>query len=69
MAINRVAHAHSWKILKPHISQIIEQIIFPIMQFNEKDQELYEDDPVEYVRQKFGRVLVFFFQSLYNVRS
>lgn len=46
-------HAYTWKILKPFAMEIIKEIIFPIMQFNEEDQEMYEDDPAEYIRRKF----------------
>lgn len=33
---------------------IIQDVIFPIMSFNESDQELWETDPHEYIRLKFG---------------
>lgn len=33
---------------------IIQEIIFPIMQYTEEDQQLYEDDTMEYIRRKFG---------------
>lgn len=46
-------HAFTWKLLKPHTMTIVREIIFPIMQYSEEDQELYEDDPVEFVRRKF----------------
>ena len=48
-----VSHALTWKILKPHILEIIKDVIFPLMSYTEKDAELWETDPYEYVRVKF----------------
>ncbi|KAL7049000.1 hypothetical protein ACKWTF_003564 [Chironomus riparius] len=50
---NSVSHAHSWKIIKPHAIALIQDVIFPLMSFSEADQEMWEMDPVEYIRQKF----------------
>lgn len=47
-------HAHSWKYIKPHMVAIIQDIIFPIMYFTESDQELWDVDPTEYIRYKYG---------------
>ena len=33
--------------------EIIEKIIFPLMSYTEKDAELWEEDPYEYIRVKF----------------
>ena len=33
--------------------EIIEKIIFPLMSYTEKDAELWETDPYEYIRVKF----------------
>lgn len=33
---------------------IIQDIIFPIVQYSEADAELWESDPYEYIRSKFG---------------
>ena len=32
--------------------EIIEKIIFPLMSYTEKDAELWETDPYEYIRVK-----------------
>jgi len=48
-----VSHALTWKLIKPHILEIIEKIIFPLMSYTEKDAELWEEDPYEYIRVKF----------------
>lgn len=50
---NAVSHAYSWKLIKPHMVAIIQDVLFPIMSFNESDQELWETDPHEYIRLKF----------------
>lgn len=48
-----VSHAHTWKIIKPHAIALIQDVIFPLMSFSEADEELWEMDAVEYIRQKF----------------
>lgn len=39
--------------MKPHCITLILEIIFPLMSYTEADEELWEMDPVEYIRQKF----------------
>lgn len=48
-----VSHAHSWKLIKPHMIAIIQDVLFPIMSYTEADQELWDSDPYEYIRIKF----------------
>lgn len=36
---------------------IIQEILFPIMQYSDADQELWDTDPIEYIRTKFGKRL------------
>jgi hypothetical protein len=48
-----VGHAFSWKFLKPHFAEILRDIIFPLACHNEKDEELWQDDPQEYIRTKY----------------
>uniref|UniRef100_A0A1A9X0H0 Importin N-terminal domain-containing protein n=1 Tax=Glossina brevipalpis TaxID=37001 RepID=A0A1A9X0H0_9MUSC len=50
---NAVSHAYSWKLIKPHMLAIIQDVIFPIMSFTDSDQELWETDPHEFIRLKF----------------
>lgn len=40
-------------MLKPHFIAIIQDVIFPLMSYSEADEELWEADPIEYIRQKF----------------
>jgi importin-7 len=39
--------------MKPHIVAIIQDVIFPLLCYSEADDELWESDPVEYIRLKF----------------
>lgn len=51
--LSSVSHAYSWKLIKPDMLAIVQDVIFPIMSFNEADLDLWENDPYEYVRAKF----------------
>lgn len=55
----RVSHAFSWKFLKPHMFEIIRDVLFPIMSYTAEDEELYLTDPYEYIRVKFGKRSIF----------
>lgn len=48
-----ISHSLSWKLLKPHMIAIIQDVIFPLMSYSDADQELWDTDPIEYIRQKF----------------
>jgi len=48
-----VSHALTWKVMKEHMNALLENVVLPIMSFNEEDQDLWETDPYEYVRVKF----------------
>ena len=48
-----ISHAHSWKLIKPHMLQILQYIVFPLMSYTESDAEMWELDPYEYIRIKF----------------
>lgn len=50
-----VSHAYTWKLIKPHMVAVIQDVIFPIMSFTDSDQDLWENDPYEYIRLKFGK--------------
>ena len=49
-----VSHALSWKFIKPHMVPLVQDIIFPLMCHSDEDEELWQSDPVEYIRVKFG---------------
>ncbi|KAL1517411.1 hypothetical protein ABEB36_001178 [Hypothenemus hampei] len=48
-----VSHAYTWKILKPHMPAIIQDVVFPLMCYSAEDHELWTVDPHEYIRVKF----------------
>lgn len=52
----RVSHAVSWKMMKPHVQLIVQDILFPLMCHSEQDEELWQTDPIEYIRIKYGIV-------------
>lgn len=50
-----VSHAHTWRLLKPHMAAIIQDVLFPLMSYSTEDDELWMVDPHEYIRVKFGK--------------
>lgn len=48
-----VSHGHTWKLLKPHMGAIIQDILYPLMSYSAEDEELWSVDPHEYIRVKF----------------
>lgn len=48
-----VSHAYSWKLIKPDMLAIVQDVIFPLLSFTEADLDLWENDPYEYIRAKF----------------
>lgn len=51
-----MSHAFSWKFLKPHMFEIIRDVLFPILSYSTTDEELWNTDPYEYIRVKFGKI-------------
>ncbi|KAJ3040539.1 hypothetical protein HK097_002523, partial [Rhizophlyctis rosea] len=47
----------TWRLLKPHLEPLVSSFIFPLMCFSDEDEELWQDDQVEYVRKKLDDVL------------
>ncbi|KAJ2454378.1 Nonsense-mediated mRNA decay protein 5, partial [Coemansia sp. RSA 2424] len=47
-----VKEKSAWKLVKPHTEGIVSHFIFPQMCFSRADQELWEDNPVEYVQKR-----------------
>ena len=48
-----VGHAHTWKILKNVYNDMLVIILFPLLCFSDDDQDLWDDDPHEFIRSKF----------------
>lgn len=42
----------TWKLMKPNVPSIVGYFIFPMVCFSNEDAEVWEEDPVEYVRKK-----------------
>ncbi|XP_054164898.1 importin-7-like isoform X2 [Oppia nitens] len=48
-----VNHAFTWKLIKAHMTIIVQNILFPLMCYSDEDEELWSTDPQEYIRIKF----------------
>lgn len=48
-----VLHSMTWKMLKNDMMVVVEKIIFPLMCHSNEDEELWHEDPREYIRMKF----------------
>jgi len=48
-----VKAARTWKVLQPHVPQLMARVLFPLMCFDDDDAELWEDDPQEYIRKGY----------------
>ncbi|KAI8335415.1 armadillo-type protein [Chlamydoabsidia padenii] len=49
---NSVKHKTTWQIIKPHTETLVAHFIFPQLCFSTEDEELWNDDPVEFVHKK-----------------
>lgn len=38
-----------------YLQGIIQDVIFPLMCYTDADEELWQEDPYEYIRMKFGK--------------
>jgi importin-7 len=47
-----VETASLWAVILPHIHLLLSRIIFPYLCFSDADAELWEEDPIEYVRKQ-----------------
>lgn len=46
--------AKTWKVVKPLFNDVLARALFPVLCHSEEDQELWEDDQQEYIREKLG---------------
>ena len=44
----------TWQLLRPHFETLVSSFVFPQMSFTPAKQELWETDPVDYVRISVG---------------
>lgn len=49
-----VRHAFSWKIMQNNIVILIQDVIYPLLCITDDDIELFNDEPVEFVRGRLG---------------
>jgi len=54
----------TWKVLKPHVQDIIKHVVFPMLAFNADDAMLWQDDPEEYVRKGYDVI-----EDLYSPKT
>lgn len=47
-----VKNKTTWQLLKPHVDTLVAHFIFPQLCFSDEDQELWDEDPVEFVHKK-----------------
>lgn len=45
-----VSYAKQYQVMKPHLLGLLQDCIFPVCCFGHTDQELWNDDPHEYIR-------------------
>jgi hypothetical protein len=48
-----VTLAETWKFLRPNVMPLVCQVLFPMMCFDDRDAELWADDPTEFVRKTY----------------
>ena len=49
-----VRHAFSWKVMQSNIVVLIQDIIYPLLCISDDDIELFNDEPIEFVRARLG---------------
>ncbi|KAK7098741.1 importin-7-like [Littorina saxatilis] len=48
-----ISHAFSWKFIKNNMQSLIQDVIFPLMCHSDEDDDLWNNDPHEYIRVKY----------------
>ncbi|XP_076472209.1 importin-7-like [Babylonia areolata] len=48
-----ISHAFSWKFIKNNMQSLIQDVIFPLMCHSDEDEEMWNNDPIEYIRVKY----------------
>ncbi|BDA47636.1 Importin-7 [Coccomyxa sp. Obi] len=54
----------TWKPLKAHIGSLLNSVVFPLCCFNDEDEELWHDDPQEYIRKGYDVM-----EEMYNEKT
>ena len=45
----------TWQLLRPHFETLVSSFVFPQLSFTPAKQELWENDPIDYVRLVVGQ--------------
>ncbi|KAI1730564.1 importin-8 [Ditylenchus destructor] len=57
LAVGHLAEALSqaqiWIVVKPHFQELLRCVIFPLLSHTEEDEQIWDDDPQEYLRCKY----------------
>ena len=48
-----IGHAKTWNVIKSVYNEMLVVVLFPLLCFSDDDQDLWDDDPHEYIRSKF----------------
>ena len=48
---------------------VVQEILFPLMCHSDEDQDLWESDPVEYIRVKYGEFFVYVYDFIEKKRT
>jgi len=47
-----LSHAEIWMVVKPHFNELVFHIIFPLLCYSEDDEELWESEEIDFVKQR-----------------
>ena len=47
---NSLEQASTYKVIKPHVSDLLWRVALPVLTYDARDHELWTSDPEEYVR-------------------
>eukprot|EP00884_Botryococcus_braunii_P004058 jgi/Botrbrau1/13653/Bobra.0292s0003.1 len=55
---------NTWVVLKPHCGELLAGCVFPLCCFNDEDQDLWDEDPQEYIRKGYDIM-----EEIYNTKT
>nr|GLL41506.1 importin beta-like SAD2 [Ipomoea trifida] len=61
---NSISKNNTYNMLQPQLDVLLFEIVFPLMCFNDNDQNLWDEDPHEYVRKGYDII-----EDLYNPKT
>lgn len=59
-----IRHKRTWAALEPHALNVLAHFCFPRVCFSEEDQEMWEEEPEEYLKKRYDP-----FEELYSATS